>query len=83
MPVRPPDPQTLNAIADLEANIRLLESEERMLRQQLGLPPVTDRPLARWAEQASVPGYRGLTRARRRGPGRFISITLTVLRAQH
>ena len=56
---------TLNAIAIAEAEIRSLQSEERMLRQELGLPPITDDNPARWIEQALAParGYR--TRARR------------------
>lgn len=73
---QPTDPHTLAAINEFEAQIRVLESEERMLRQELQLPPLTERPLRRWTEQTPVPD-RGRTRARR-GPGRRLSITLTI-----
>ena len=62
------DDATLNAIRLTEADIRLLASEERILRQELNLPPVTDVGPHRWIAQALVPGSGHRTRARR-GPG--------------
>lgn len=74
---RQSDSSTLMAIENVNDDIRLLASEERLLRQELGLPPVTLVDDPRWTLEAPV-SERGTSSRPRRRWGRSAVITIAV-----
>lgn len=60
------DPAVLAVIKNINDDIRLLASEERLLRQELGLPPVTHADDPRWTLEAPAFERKTLSRPHRK-----------------